>query len=319
MIKLRVRTPKKWGGDEVPKGTEKEVIQMLEAIGINDGAFKLKMNKRVKGSPHTKGVRASQANGKSILLHIQPGDNATRYSAWLYSPPEMDTQTLFEKIRFGEEKDELLKETGMAEEKPEAKELIAEPLPCADVIPPALEGLTKIRGFAKDELQVALALMSVQERMKKGPITGGECISAIQEGCGFKKFTRHTINPILGSLVKRKYIGRSGLKGAYMYSLTAQGEALINKYQTQTQAQAHVHTGAVASVKQPTVEEIISTEDLLNQVGQVRKDVEKYTAAKNRLAELEKEANELRDVLLNPDTAQAITKWEAIKKILASR
>ena len=318
MIKLRVKIPKKWGGDEVPKGIEKEVIQILGAIGINAGAFKLKMNKRVKGSPHTKGVRATQVNGKSILLHIQPGDNATRYSAWLYPPPEMDMQMLFEKMRCGEE-DELLKETGTAEEKPEAKELIAEPLPCADVIPPALEGLTKIRGFAKDELQVALALMSVQERMKKGPITGGECISAIQEGCGFKKFTRHTINPILGSLVKRKYIGRSGLKGAYMYSLTAQGEALINKYQTQTQAQAHVHTGAVASVKQPTVEEIISTEDLLNQVGQVRKDVEKYTAAKNRLAELEKEAKELRDALLNPDIAQAITKWEAIKKILASR
>ena len=101
MIKLRVRTPKKWGGDEVPKGTEKEVIQMLEAIGINDGAFKLKMNKRVKGSPHTKGVRASQANGKSILLHIQPGDNATRYSAWLYPPLEMNTQILFEKMRWG--------------------------------------------------------------------------------------------------------------------------------------------------------------------------------------------------------------------------
>ena len=59
MIKLRVKIPKKWGGDEVSKGTEKEVIQMLEAIGINAGAFKLKMNKRIKGSPHTKGVRAS--------------------------------------------------------------------------------------------------------------------------------------------------------------------------------------------------------------------------------------------------------------------
>ena len=315
MIKLRVRTPKRWGGDEVPKGMEREVIQMLEAIGINAGAFKLKMNKRVKGSPHTKGVRASQANGKSILLHIQPGDNATRYSAWLYSPPEMDTQTLFEKIRFGEEKDELLKETGMAEEKPEAKELIAEPLPCADVIPPALEGLTKIRGFAKDELQVALALMSVQERMKKGPITGGECISAIQEGCGFEKFTRHMINPILGSLVKRKYMGRFGVRGAHTYLLTAQGEALINRYQNQT----NIHTEAAESVKRPTVGEIISTEDLLNQVGQVKKDVEKYAAVKNRLAELEKEANELRDVLLNPDIAQAVKKWEAIKKILASR
>ena len=315
MIKLRVKIPKKWGGDEVSKGTEKEVIQMLEAIGINAGAFKLKMNKRIKGSPHTKGVRASQANGKSILLHIQPGDNATRYSAWLYSPPEIDTQTLFEKIRFGEEKDELLKEAGTAEEKPEAKELITETLPCADVIPPALEGLTKIRGFAKDELQVALALMSVQERMKKGPIAGGECISAIQEGCGFEKFTRHMINPILGSLVKRKYMGRFGVRGAHTYLLTAQGEALINKYQNQT----YIHTEAIASVRQPTVEEIISTEDLLNQVGQVKKDVEKYAAVKNRLAELEKEANELRDVLLNPDIAQAVKKWEAIKKILASR
>ena len=314
MIKLRVRTPKKWGGDEVPKGTEKEVIQILGAIGINAGAFKLKMNKRVKGSPHTKGVRATQVNGKSILLHIQPGDNATRYSAWLYPPPEMDMQMLFEKMRCGEE-DELLKETGAAEENPRAKELIAEPLPCADVIPPALEGLTKIRGFAKDELQVALALMSVQERMKKGPIAGGECISAIQEGCGFEKFTRHMINPILGSLVKRKYMGRFGVRGAHTYLLTAQGEALINKYQNQT----YIHTEAVASVKQPTVEEIISTEDLLNQVGQVKKDVEKYATVKNRLAELEKEANELRDVLLNPDIAQAVKKWEAIKKILASR
>ena len=188
-------------------------------------------------------------------------------------------------------------------------------MPCADVIPPALEGLTKIRGFAKDELQVALALMSVQERTKNGPIAGGECISAIQEGCGFEKFTRHMINPILGSLVKRKYVGRFGVRGAHTYLLTPQGEAIINKYQNQT----HIHTEAIASVRQPTVEEIISTEDFLNQVGQVKKDVEKYTSAKNRLGELEKEANELRDVLLNPDIAQAVKKWEAIKKILASR
>lgn len=330
MIKLKVRAPRRWEG-EVPKGIDKEVLQMLEAIGAS-GVFKLKINKRVAGSSHTKGVKAIQASSKAILLHIQPGDNSTRYSAWLALPPDVNSRAMFEKMRFGEGLEEKKLVGGKAmkeklvEERPAEKKLDTELPPVqiesngvkpninADLlVDDAPQNPAKIRSFVEDEEQVAVALICFQEKAGMGSISRSDCSQAIGKGCGLEK---HSVAPIIGALARHGYLQRQGQGTQIQYQLTQKGLELIMKYQSAA-------TQTLLSPSQSISSSGLDLPELYKLHG-IEEKVKNYSFAKKRLAEIQKakteleaEEKKLQEALADPKIEQTLKAWEQIRQLLA--
>lgn len=275
---LKITGPEQFRGLFPPRAVE-DLSKAVDFAGYG-GTFTLVLLGKVKGTAHTKGLRIRSPQKDSVEITSQFGDNGSCVECKLIVPHHINSLVFYSKLK---EAYTAMEETERPK-KPTTNVVPLHPdvqLPAAGssaapaaIAPAATEEATPLKqgvqshvGFIQRDDDVKLFMLYVSERAKDGRITVQACTTILIEEFGFGH--RRLAAPTLGSLLNKKLLLRSEVKGVYELPLEYRGTFKAPPMETSAST-ATEFAKKLAELEAEAAAADIRATEVRNQLGGIR-------------------------------------------------